>query len=73
MNENAQPAQRLLKQPTRRPSMMKPINQPTRFRRYEFVRDEDAEFVVYQRKCADGLWQTVSMWMIPGTGSSNKR
>jgi hypothetical protein len=52
--------------------MMKPIKQSSRFRRYEFVRDEEADFVVYQRKCADGLWQTVSIWMIPGSGSSNK-
>ncbi len=52
--------------------MMKPIKQSTRCRRYEFVRDEDADFVVYQRKCADGLWPTVSIWMIPGSGSSNK-
>jgi hypothetical protein len=33
--------------------------------RYEFSHDEDADFVAYQRKCGDGVWQTVSTWIIP--------
>jgi hypothetical protein len=33
--------------------------------RYEFVHGEDADFIAYQRKFGDGLWQTVSTWMIP--------
>jgi hypothetical protein len=35
--------------------------------RYELVHDEDAAFIAYQRKCGDGLWQTVSTWMLPPT------
>ena len=48
--------------------MVKQIEQSIEFRRYEVVHGEDADFVAYQRKCADDLWQTVSIWMIPGTG-----
>jgi hypothetical protein len=33
--------------------------------RYELVHREDADFIAYQRKFRDGLWQTVSTWMIP--------
>jgi len=39
----------------------------SKFHRYEFVRDEDADFVAYQQKCGDGFWQAVSTWMIPRT------
>ncbi len=35
--------------------------------RYEIVHGEDADFIAYQRKFGDGLWQTVSTWMIPRT------
>jgi hypothetical protein len=35
--------------------------------RYELVHGEDADFVAYQRKCGDGIWQTVSTWMLPPT------
>jgi hypothetical protein len=28
---------------------------------------EDADFIAYRRKFGDGLWHTVSMWMIPPT------
>ncbi|SHH03527.1 hypothetical protein [Bradyrhizobium erythrophlei] len=35
--------------------------------RYELVHGEDADFIAYQRKFGDGLWQTVSTWMIPRT------
>jgi hypothetical protein len=33
--------------------------------RYERVHDDDADFIAYQRRLSDGLWQTVSVWMIP--------
>ena len=35
--------------------------------RYELVHGDDADFIAYQRKFGDGLWQTVSIWMIPRT------
>jgi hypothetical protein len=35
--------------------------------RYELVHGDDAEFIAYQRHLGDGIWQTVSGWMIPGT------
>jgi hypothetical protein len=36
--------------------------------RYEVVRGEDdADFVAYQQKSGEGLWQTVSTWLIPST------
>jgi hypothetical protein len=52
---------------TRRTSVMKHTNHSTESRRYELVHDEDADFIAYQRKFGDGLWQTVSTWMIPRT------
>ena len=33
--------------------------------RYEVQRSDDADFVAYQRKSGDGVWQTISVWMIP--------
>jgi hypothetical protein len=33
--------------------------------RYEIEHGDDADFVTYQRKSSDGVWQTISMWMIP--------
>ncbi|MHC2626128.1 hypothetical protein ACVIW2_008160 [Bradyrhizobium huanghuaihaiense] len=33
--------------------------------RYEIQYSDDADFVAYQRKSSDGVWQTVSAWMIP--------
>ncbi len=33
--------------------------------RYELVHDDDADFIAYQRKAGDGVWRTVSVWMIP--------
>lgn len=33
--------------------------------RYEVQHSDEADFIAYQRKSGDGLWQTVSMWMIP--------
>jgi hypothetical protein len=35
--------------------------------RYELMRGDDADFIAYQRKSGDGVWQTVSVWMIPPT------
>jgi hypothetical protein len=33
--------------------------------RYEVVRDDGSDFVAYQRRRDDGLWQTIATWMIP--------
>ena len=33
--------------------------------RYEVQHSNDADFVAYQRKSSHGVWQTISMWMIP--------
>ena len=33
--------------------------------RYELVHGDDADFVAYQRRGEDGLWQTFASWMIP--------
>jgi hypothetical protein len=44
---------------------MKQIKHSIESHRYELVHGEDADFVAYQRKFGDGLWQTVSTWMIP--------
>jgi hypothetical protein len=33
--------------------------------RYEIQYSDDADFVTYQSKSSDGVWQTISMWMIP--------
>jgi len=35
--------------------------------RYERVHGDDAEFIAYQQQIDDGVWQTLSRWMIPGT------
>jgi hypothetical protein len=46
---------------------MKQSKHSIKSHRYEFVHGEDADFIAYQRKFGDGLWQTVSRWMIPRT------
>ena len=33
--------------------------------RHKRVHRDDADFIVYQRESAEGVWQTVSVWMIP--------
>jgi hypothetical protein len=33
--------------------------------RYEVVHGDDADFIAYQSKAGGGIWQTVSVWMIP--------
>jgi hypothetical protein len=35
--------------------------------RYELTHGDDADFIAYQRKSGDGVWQTVSVWTIPQT------
>jgi hypothetical protein len=51
----------------RRISVMKQIKHSVKSHRYELVHSEDADFIAYQRNFGDGLWQTVSTWMIPRT------
>ena len=51
----------------RRTSVMKQIKHSIRSHRYELVHGEEADFIAYQRKFGDGVWQTVSTWMIPRT------
>lgn len=35
--------------------------------RYALMHGAHADFIAYQRKSGDGVWQTVSVWMIPQT------
>jgi hypothetical protein len=65
--EGVRPIQQLVKLLMRRISVMKQIKHSIKSHRYELVHGEDADFVAYQRKFGDGLWQTVSTWMIPRT------
>ena len=62
-DEDVRPIQQLVK----RISMMKQTKRSIKFHRYELVHGEDADFIADQRKFGDGLWQTVSTWMIPRT------
>jgi hypothetical protein len=32
---------------------------------YELQHSDDADLVAYQRKSTNGVWHTVSVWMIP--------
>jgi hypothetical protein len=66
-DEDVRLIQQLLKLLMRRISVMKQIKHSIKSHRYEFVHGEDADFIAYQRKFGDGLWQTVSAWMIPRT------
>lgn len=50
--------------------MSKPNTTSSQNHRYELVRDAGADFVAYQRRRDDGLWQTVATWMIPRTACS---
>jgi hypothetical protein len=65
--EGVRPIQQLVKLLMRRISVMKQFKHSIKSHRYELVHGEDADFVAYQRKFGDGLWQTVSTWMIPST------
>jgi hypothetical protein len=51
----------------RRISVMRQAKHSIKSHRYELVHGEDADFIAYRRKFGDGLWQTVSTWMIPRT------
>jgi hypothetical protein len=51
----------------RRTSVMKQTKHSIKSHRHELVHGEDADFIAYQRKFGDGLWQTVSTWMNPRT------
>ena len=44
---------------------MKQIKHSIKSHRCELVHGEDADFIAYQRTFGDGLWQTLSTWMIP--------
>jgi hypothetical protein len=45
--------------------MGKPNTTSSKNHRYEIVRHDGTDFVAYQRRRDDGLWQTVATWMIP--------
>jgi hypothetical protein len=49
----------------RRITMMKQTKHSIKSHRYELVHGEDADFIAYQRRLGDSVWQTVSTWMIP--------
>jgi hypothetical protein len=66
-DEDVRPIQKLLKLLMRRIPVMKQTKHSIKSHRYELVHGEDADFIAYQRKFGDGLWQTVSTWMIPRT------
>jgi hypothetical protein len=51
----------------RRSTVMKQAKHSIKSHRYELVHGDDADFIAYQRKFGDGVWQTVSTWMIPRT------
>jgi hypothetical protein len=51
----------------RRSPVMKQTKHSIKSHRYELVHGDDADFIAYQRKFGDGVWQTVSTWMIPRT------
>ena len=65
--EGVRPIQQLVKLLMRRISVVKQTKHSIKSHRYELVRGEDADFIAYQRKFGDGLWRTVSTWMIPRT------
>jgi KaiC/GvpD/RAD55 family RecA-like ATPase len=65
--EDVRLVQKVLKLLMRRISVMKQTKHSIKSHRYELVNGEDADFIAYQRKFGDGLWQTVSTWMIPRT------
>ena len=66
-DEDVRLVQQLLRLPMARISVMKQIKHSIKSHRYELVHGEDADFIAYRRKFGDGLWQTVSTWMIPRT------
>jgi hypothetical protein len=66
-DEDVRLIQHLLKFLMRRISVMKQVKHSIKSHRYELVHGEDADFIAYQRKFGDGLWQTVATWIIPRT------
>jgi hypothetical protein len=66
IDKNLQLIPQVLTLPMRRISVMK-HRHSIKSHRYQLVHGEDADFIAYQRKLDDGLWQTVSTWMIPLT------
>jgi hypothetical protein len=67
IDEDVRLIQQVLKLLMRIISVMKQIKKSIKSHRYELLHSEDADFIAYQRKFGDGLWQTVSTWMIPRT------
>jgi hypothetical protein len=65
IDEDARLIQQVTQLLMRRTSVMKQIKHSTKSHRYELVHGEEADFIAYQRKFGDGLWQTVSTWMVP--------
>jgi hypothetical protein len=65
IDEDVRLIQQLTQLLMRRTSVMKQIKHSIKSHRYELVHGEEADFIAYQRKFGDGLWQTVSTWMIP--------
>ena len=65
IDEDVRLTRELLKLLMMRISVMKQTKHSIKSHRYELVHGEDADFIAYQRKFGDGLWQTVSTWMIP--------
>ena len=63
IDEDVRLTRELLKLLMRR-ILMKHIKHSIKSHRYELVHGEDADFIAYQRKFGDGVWQTVSTWMI---------
>ena len=47
--------------------MTKKTDVPVKSHRHQLVHSEDADFIAYQRRLGDGVWQTYSTWMIPRT------
>ncbi|WP_342733158.1 hypothetical protein [Bradyrhizobium sp. B117] len=43
------------------------MTRPLESYRYEIQHGDDADFIAYQRRSSDGVWQTVSAWMIPNS------
>jgi hypothetical protein len=67
IHEDVRLVEQLFKSLMRRVSVMKQIKHSIKSHRYELVHGEDADFIAYQGKFGDSLWQTVSTWMIPRT------
>jgi len=67
IDEDVRLTRELLKLLMRRISVMKQIKHSIKSHRHKFVHSEDGDFIAYQRKFGDGLWQTVATWMIPRT------